>query len=391
MFGNLFKKIKKTTDELVDAVQESVQESQETNPSKVENEQESSNDLPEIRYYIVDTYSDVEDYLEIVVAIESQMLSNENQFDYASEKKNSGLMKSAISNWLHDIEKYKSQIQQLGSFDGNDYMVKKTLESFNDKKIWVENYFTLYSEAIESNAPNLSNIEKKMEEERSKLYNSFNDSFNHFRQIFKHKVEDQLIDINFIENDIEVQKNAINNPLLEPIHGISLYDYAVGCSQKGAGIAESEILKALGVEKPLWDEADLIWQQRMQEDDEMTIMTLFSQYFGKINEHPKLGNLSSVQNTSSSNEHLERIKTDEHYFYELTGAREAAFESGLDGGQWILENYGIEITEFQTIAMNWMRSGNMMTMLTYQAEKKQEYLDKIQKELGGTIADDIEF
>ena len=175
-----------------------------------------------------------------------------------------------------------------------------------------------------------------------------------------------------------------------PIHGISLYDYAAGSSQRGAGIPETEIFKALGVEKPQWDEADIIWQQRMQEDNEMTVMTLFSHFFGQIEQHPKLGNLKKESN-GVANANMERAKTDEKFFYELVGARDAAMECGMDGGQWILDTYGIDITEFQSQAMISMRSGNYASMIDYQMLKKDEYLAKFQKEMGGSIADDIEF
>ena len=176
-------------------------------------------------------------------------------------------------------------------------MVKSSLKSFTDKKAWVQDYYPIYTDVIEAqNKPEADRLHDKIEEVRTTNYNWFQDCFDEFRRIFESKVEDQLIDINFIEHDIATQANAKDNPLLVPIHGISLYDYAAGSSQRGAGIPETEIFKALGVEKPQWDEADIIWQQRIQEDNEMTVMTLFSQYFGQIEQHPKLGSLKKESN-----------------------------------------------------------------------------------------------
>lgn len=270
-------------------------------------------------------------------------------------------------------------------------MVKSSLKSFTDKKAWVQDYYPIYTDVIEAqNKPEADRLHDKIEEVRTTNYNWFQDCFDEFRRIFESKVEDQLIDINFIEHDIATQANPKDNPLLAPIHGISLYDYAAGSSQRGAGIPETEIFKALGVEKPQWDEADIIWQQRMQEDNEMTVMTLFSQYFGQIEQHPKLGSLKKESN-GVANANMERAKTDEKFFYELVGARDAAMECGMDGGQWMLDTYGIDITEFQSQAMIWMRSGNYASMIYYQMLKKDEYLAKFQKEMGGSIADDIEF
>src|SRR5690606_32526958 len=46
-----------------------------------------------------------------------------------------------------------------------------------------------------------------------------------------------------------------NDPLLQPIHGISIGDYAAGILKIGEGIAEDKVCVALGVERPMWDEA----------------------------------------------------------------------------------------------------------------------------------------
>ena len=66
-------------------------------------------------------------------------------------------------------------------------------------------------------------------------------------------------------------------------------------------------------------------------------------------------------------------------------------EVGKDGAQYILDKYGIGIIDFQAQAVVWTRSGNYSSMITYQMEKKEEYLKQFQNEMGGTIADDIEF
>ncbi|MCK0204151.1 hypothetical protein MWN41_14130, partial [Ornithobacterium rhinotracheale] len=40
-----------------------------------------------------------------------------------------------------------------------------------------------------------------------------------------------------------------NNPLLQPIHGISLEDYAAAAAKMASGATEDEVAKALGVER----------------------------------------------------------------------------------------------------------------------------------------------
>lgn len=147
----------------------------------------------------------------------------------------------------------------------------------------------------------------------------------------------------------------------------------------------------MGVDKPQWDEASLIWNQRMEQDTEMTVMTLYSQYFTKIDEHPTLGSNGNLTADTTSNPNLDRLKTDEHFFYDLAAERDAAMEVGKDGAQYILDKYGIGIIDFQAQAVVWTRSGNYSSMITYQMEKKEDYLKQFQNEMGGTIADDIEF
>ena len=68
-----------------------------------------------------------------------------------------------------------------------------------------------------------------------------------------------------------------------------------------------------------------------------------------------------------------------------------AIEVGKDGAQYILDKYGIGIIDFQAQAVVWTRSGNYSSMITYQMEEKEDYLKQFQNEMGGTIADDIEF
>lgn len=129
----------------------------------------------------------------------------------------------------------------------------------------------------------------------------------------------------------------------------------------------------------------------MEQDNEMTVMSLYSQYFSKVEEYPKLGSNASISNNSSTNPNLDRMKNDEHFFYDLSAERDTAVQVGKDGEQYISDKYGIGIVDFQSQAIIWTRSGNYSSMITYQMEKKEEYLKQFQNEMGGTIADDIKF
>lgn len=188
-----------------------------------------------------------------------------------------------------------------------------------------------------------------------------------------------------------------NNPLLEPVHGINLRDYSAICAKLGSGVDENDIYKAFGIDATIWGEINTVWPARMAEDTTFSIAVLFGQYFGEADQHPKLQGVKS--NLSEEGEaNLERLKNDVYFYYELSGARQAAYEYGLDGAQWILENFGIGLGDFQSVAMKYMELQNqnfdsnyVRECLDYQDEKQAEYAEKFAAEQGGNVADDVEF
>ena len=142
------------------------------------------------------------------------------------------------------------------------------------------------------------------------------------------------------------------NSLLEPIHGITLEDYSAACAKLGSGLSEADVAKALGVEVPEWQEANLLWPERMKQDSTFHIVTLFGQYFGAADQHPKFSNLKPAVSTEGSG-NIEKIKADKDFYQELEVARQVAYEYELDGAQWILDKYGIPLGDFQIAASLW--------------------------------------
>ncbi|MEO8932904.1 MAG: DUF6620 family protein, partial [Xanthomarina sp.] len=182
-----------------------------------------------------------------------------------------------------------------------------------------------------------------------------------------------------------------SNPMLQSIHGISLEDYAAAGAKMASGMNANEVAKALGVERPQWDEANQLWQQRMQQDTNMVVIGLYGQYFGSAEGHPKFQNLSQDSSSPINHENLARIKEDPEFYFELSGAMQAAYSQGMDGAQWLRENYGLSIGEFQTVAMQWAYSPVFASMIPFQQEKAKEYEAKFAKKSGGNIADDVDF
>lgn len=194
-----------------------------------------------------------------------------------------------------------------------------------------------------------------------------------------------------------VKDTGSDNPLLAPVHGISLRDYAAMAIKMTQGVSQEDVLKAMGIDNAIWDELNTIWPQRMGQDTTFTITTLYGQYFAEPATHPKLEALgANVSEAGAAN--LEKLKTDRYFYEELTGARQAAYEYGLDGAQWILDNYGINLGDFQSVAMQWMTQQNqewnseqIQHYADYQQQKQQEYAAKFAAEHGGNVADDITF
>ena len=188
-----------------------------------------------------------------------------------------------------------------------------------------------------------------------------------------------------------------NNPLLAPVHGINLRDYSAICAKLGSGVDENDIYKAFGIDATIWGEINTVWPARMAEDTTFSIAVLFGQYFGEADQHPKLQGVKS--NLSEEGEaNLERLKNDVYFYYELSGARQAAYEYGLDGAQWILDNFGIGLGDFQSVAMKYMELQNqnfdsnyVRDCMDYQDEKQAEYAEKFAAEQGGNVADDVDF
>jgi len=190
-----------------------------------------------------------------------------------------------------------------------------------------------------------------------------------------------------------------NDPLLQPVHGISIYDYAAGAAKIGEGCTDDEIAARLGVERPLWDEAKTMWNNRMRDDQTFNVVNVYAKYFGIAKEHEKLRDLKPANAPQTSvpegqaAETLKRLETDKHYFFEIQGALEAAYANGMDGAQWLVDELGLSVSQVNNAGVKYMSDmGIMAQMIDYQDKKKKEYSERFSKENGTSgVADDIEF
>jgi hypothetical protein len=186
------------------------------------------------------------------------------------------------------------------------------------------------------------------------------------------------------------------NPLLEPIHGITLEDYGAACAKIASGLSENDIAKALGVEMPVWQEASLLWPERMKEDDTFHVAILFGQYFGAADQNPKFSSLKPVLSAEGA-VNTEKIKADKDFYRELEVARQVAYDYGVDGAQWIADKYGITLGDFQIAASLWSDQIRQDIGADHDAYNqgqeayKAKYEQLFAEAQGGNVADDIQF
>ena len=190
-----------------------------------------------------------------------------------------------------------------------------------------------------------------------------------------------------------------NDPTLQPVHGITLFDYAAGASKIGEGCSPNQVCERLGIERPIWDEAKTIWNNRMRDDRTYNVVNVYTHYFGKVKEHPILADLVPDQAPATdvpegvAKENLARLASDKHYFFEIQGALEAAYANGIDGAQWLIDELGLTVSQVNGAGTQYMNDFNTIAqMMDYQEQKKAEYGQQFAKQNGTSgIADDIEF
>ena len=189
------------------------------------------------------------------------------------------------------------------------------------------------------------------------------------------------------------------NPLEAPIHGISLDDYAA-IAMNLTTFDENELFKAFGIDTAIWQEVNTLWPKRMQEDSTFTIVNLYGEAFMKAPNHPKILALKngSAQTNEGNSDNLDRLKTDKAFYLELEAARSVAYEYGIDGAQWIKDEFGIDLMDFQSVAMEWMTKRNMNFSTDqiredadFQESVRAHYKERFAADQGGNVADDIEF
>lgn len=190
-----------------------------------------------------------------------------------------------------------------------------------------------------------------------------------------------------------------SDPLLEPIHGISLEDYAI--IVKNVTLFDLDVLlSAFGIDVAIWQEVNILWPDRMAEDSTFKLFTLYGEYFSTQSNSEIINRLKAEHGVlfETNQENLDRMRTDKYFRMELEAARTVAYEYGIDGAQWIEDNYGISLIDFQSVVGMCATERNLnfdsrqiMEDNAFEEQKVDEYRAKFAAEQGGNIADDIDF
>ena len=357
--------------------------------------------------------SSADDYLENV-----QLEVNEEHIHYSNEiywitKKvwdMMELMNEAMSkqdydeaesvrlDWLKLVDIARDELDEVGDFKWNSYLKEAAIKFLHSYKTLLENG---YKKLIELR----KNWEKWTSEEQRQLKENnedialftevFNDSVDEF--VSQYDPDGNFIDSSFENPFLEQAKNlnTSGDPLFEPIHGISLQDYAEIAYFMANWWTAANVCKILNIEMPVFDEANTLWTKRMTEDKTFMVSMKYAEYFGQAGQNSKFLNFknnSENKENTDKNKFLERLKNDEEFYYELMWAREAADNFGLDWVSWIEQNFWIWLWEFQNVAMKWMQKTDKLNeMLAHKEAKYKEYYLKISRENSEKVADDIEF
>ena len=374
MFKNLFKK-----------VQDLVEDNQPKNqPEK------RGYDEEEGVYYAKGSFDNAIEYNNELMCVANKCEDNMADMNAAMNAKDYARAEKVRLQWKEDLEDYIAEVKQLGAYNGNDSLLKATIRFFEFYKGLMDDGYKVLIEmraAGKRGTPEEQAQLKKNNDAIVRNSNEFNEESDRFLEDYDEDGEEYGASF---ENPFMNMAHDDSNPMLQPIHGVSLQDYAAAASKMANGMSADEVCKRLGIDMPVWDEVNQLWVKRMQQDQTMAVMSLYGQYYGSADTHPKFND--SVKESNQEGDYLAKIQNDEAFYYELCGARQAAYEAGLDGAQWIQDNYGISLGDFQSVAMKWMANmGNIEKMLRYQEQKQREYAEKFSKEMGGGVADDIEF
>ena len=172
----------------------------------------------------------------------------------------------------------------------------------------------------------------------------------------------------------------MGNPLLDPVEGITIEQWADVNAKMVSGTPTEEAIKAIGADMPKWDRANNEWLTRMRNDTTFTISKIYAAAFNK----GASGNLGSGAQVSADSYPFEK-------YIEAMVAQDVLGKQGRDA-QDVLKDFGLTVADYSNISSYW--SGKMMSDFSLAAKMAQldaEYRKKYESMSAGSAHDDIKF
>lgn len=160
------------------------------------------------------------------------------------------------------------------------------------------------------------------------------------------------------------------NPILDPVEGITLEQWASVNAQLASSKPKEEAIKAIGCDMPKWDRVNEEWLTRMRNDTTFTISQKYAAAFN-VNASGNLGAGAQVS-TGASGEPFPFEK-----YVECMVAQDMLGKQGRDA-QDVLKDFGLTVADYSNISSYW--SGKMMSdfslasrMMQLDAEYRHKY------------------
>ncbi len=143
-------------------------------------------------------------------------------------------------------------------------------------------------------------------------------------------------------------------PILEPVEGVTLEQWASVNAQIASGAAKDDCIKTIGCDAPKWDRANEEWLTRMKNDTTFTISTKYGAAFNMS----ASGNLGSGAQVSKTGTGPGGESFPFEKYVECMVAQDVLGKQGRDA-QDVLKDFGLTVADYSNISSYW--SNKMMT------------------------------
>ena len=173
----------------------------------------------------------------------------------------------------------------------------------------------------------------------------------------------------------------MGNPLLDPVEGITLEQWAAVNAKIVAGTTTDEAIKTIGADAPKWDRVNNEWLTRMRNDTSFTISRIYGAAFTAA---PVAAPASGSAPVSPDSCPFEK-------WIESMVAQDVLGKQGRDA-QDVLKDFGLTVGEYSNISAYW--NGKIMTDFSLGMKMQNlmiEYKAKYESMSGGNTHTDIDF